>query len=319
LVADTDPIDNSRAMLGGILIIGLSAAATVMAIGLHSLVSAIRQRMSEMRRTALAIAGGDLTRRLHETGRDDEFDREAQGFNAMLDRIAALMANLKHVSDDVAHDLRTPLVRLRNRLVTVTRSAAGSAAGEDAERALEACDEMLDLFTAILRLSEIESGARRAGFVPVRLDEIVDAAIETFAPMIEDGGRTLVRGKVFAVELSGDPALLRQMLANAIENASRHTPVGTVITVSMREAEAGVVLTIADNGPGIAVADRALSLRRFGRLDTSRTLAGHGLGLTLIDAIAHLHDGHVALGDAKPGLEVAIHVPTSYKVETAGG
>lgn len=309
VVADSDPVDGSRSLLLKQLLIGFGTAGLIVIIGMLSMVRAIRLRLRAVRRAARTIADGDLSARLAVSDRDDEFDREAITLNHMLDRIGELMANLKNVSDDVAHDLRTPLGRIRSQLVAlsicedtaVIRAKLGAVIGE--------CDDLLSLFTAILRLSEIESGARRKGFSPVDLAAILNTVITTMTPAVEAGGRRLQAGAIYSTCIFGDKALLSQMVINAIENAMHHTPPESSIRVSMHTADEQLMISIADNGPGIAIENRTLALRRFGRLNAAQSIHGHGLGLALIEAIARLHNGTVSLEDAQPGLAVVIRFP----------
>jgi signal transduction histidine kinase len=306
VVADSDPVDGSQQILFIILVIGFSASALIFTVGMLSMVRAIRLRMRAIRTAADAIVDGDLTPRLPIEGRRDEFDREAQTFNRMLDRIADLMANLKNVSDDIAHDIRMPLARIRNRLVSLGSQPHSPMVQTEIEDALAECDNLIGLFTAMLRLSEIESGARRAGFTTVDLADLLAMILATMAPAIEAEGRVLRAGDICQAEISGDRTLLSQLVINAIENAAHYTPVGATISLSLVKSADLLVLSIVDDGPGIAEDDRALALRRFGRLEASRTTPGHGLGLPLIDAIARLHRGEVRLFDARPGLAVVI-------------
>lgn len=306
VVADNDPVDGSRQILFIILLIGFGASVLIFSVGMLSLVRVIRMRMRAIRTAADAIVDGDLTPRLPIEGRRDEFDREAQTFNRMLDRIADLMANLKHVSDDIAHDIRMPLARVRNRLVLLSKQSHPTIAQTEIEDALAECDNLISLFTAMLRLSEIESGARRAAFAMVDLRDLLATILATMAPAIEAEGRVLNAGDICQAEIAGDRTLLAQLVINAIENAARYTPVGATISLSLVKSADELVLSIIDDGPGIAEDDRALALRRFGRLEASRTTHGHGLGLPLINAIARLHRGNVRLIDALPGLAVVI-------------
>lgn len=309
IVADSDPVDGSRLLLLKQLWIGFGLAALIVVIGMLSMVRAIRLRLRAVRIAAQTIADGDLTPRLPVSGRDDEFDQEAATLNHMLDRIAGLMANLKMVSDDIAHDLRTPLGRIRSQLVALSTCEDAAAIRAGLAVILGECDDMLNLFTAILRLSEIESGARRKAFSRVDPAAILDTVITTMTPAVEAGGRRLQAATMCSARIAGDKALLSQMVINAIENAMRYTPAGSSIRIAMHKAGEQLTISIADNGPGIAIEDRALALRRFGRVNAAQSIHGHGLGLPLIDAIARLHNGTVGLEDAQPGLAVVIRLP----------
>ena len=230
----------------------------------------------------------------------------------MLDRIHALMDNLRQVSSDVAHDLRTPLARLRQTLERARDEAKTEPQFRAAiDAALAEADGLLDTFSALLRIAQIESKARRAGFAPVDLSAVMALARDTYGPVAEDGGRSLVATLAPGLAVSGDRELLTQMAANLIENALRHTPVGATVKLDLRREGREVVARFADDGPGIPPHEREKALRRFYRLERSRTTPGDGLGLALVAAVVELHGGTLALGDAAPGLVVEIRLPSS--------
>lgn len=318
LVADSDPMNYSEDLLLRILVIGFLVSGAIVATGMLSLSNVMRKRVSAVRSMAQAIVAGDMTRRLPMTGSGGELDEEARTLNHMLDRISDLLASLKHVSDDVAHDLRTPLMRLRNRLVATAGRSDAAPLADDLDAALGECDGILDLFAAILRLSEVEAGGRRAGFAPVLVRDVITNLVATFVPVADAGGRTLKTGMLDPIEIQGDRVLLAQMLANLIENALEHTPCGSTVEIEAVVLSDRLMISVSDNGPGIAVADRASALKRFTRLDSSRSSRGNGLGLTLVDAIARLHGGRVVLDDANPeseqlGLKVSIIFPRTER------
>ncbi len=313
VVVEDEAAENFRALFTWILLIALGGATIAGVVGGYALSMTIRRRLSAIQRTAEAIIAGDLSHRIPIDGSGSEFDRQAQTLNHMLDRIGDLLGNLQQVSSDLAHDLRTPLARLRNEL------EGAMHAGDDPEAmrnsvagALDQSQQILDLFAALLRISEIEAGKRKARFAPIDLAALVTDVIETFAPAIEDGGRALVGCEDAPMHLVGDRELLTQMLINLVENAARHTPPATVITVSLERKAQSIVMIVADNGPGIAEADHAIVMRRFTRLAPDRRTAGHGLGLALVAAIARLHDGEVTLFDNGPGLGVRITLVAGF-------
>lgn len=314
LVADSDPMNYSEDLLLRILIIGFLVSGAIVATGMLSLSNMMRTRVGAVRAMAQAIVAGDMTRRLPVTGNGSELDEEARTLNHMLDRISDLLASLKHVSDDVAHDLRTPLMRLRNRLVTTAGRAEAAPIADDLDAALAECDDILDLFAAILRLSEIEAGGRRAAFASVSLHDLVTNLASTFAPVADGAGHSMKIVALDPSEIQGDRVLLAQMLANLIENAIEHTPRGTTVEIDAVRTPDHVALSVSDNGPGIPANAKTSVLQRFTRLDSSRSSRGNGLGLTLVAAIARLHGGTVILGDANPetkqcGLKVSIIFP----------
>lgn len=267
----------------------------------------VHRRLSAISDTAEAIVDGDLARRVPVRGSDDDLDRLAGAINRMLDRIGQLMESLRQVSNDIAHDLRTPLTRLRQRLESSLETEAERNAA--IEGALGDLDAILDTFAALLRIAQIEGGARRAGFRPADLTAIARNVVEAFAPSAEDSRRTLGLDAAEPVMVEGDPELLTQMLANLVENALRHTPDGAAILVRVGRSAEGVALSVVDDGPGVPEAERARVFDRFHRLEASRSTPGSGLGLALVLAVAKLHGAHAELSDANPGLEARVTFP----------
>jgi signal transduction histidine kinase len=221
----------------------------------------------------------------------------------MLDRITQLMENLRQVSSDVAHDLRTPLLRLRNQLEQV-----GTVEGA-ARRAIEQGDALLALFASILRIAEIESGALTWSFVPTDISALARDMAESYAPALFDGGRVLTWTIDADVLVVGDRTLLAQAIINLLDNAGRHTPPGTNIELVLSCDARLAFLSIADNGPGVAHADRERILQRFVRGEASRTTPGNGLGLSLVSAVAAAHGGGVAVNDNEPGFRLLLTLP----------
>jgi signal transduction histidine kinase len=262
-----------------------------------------------------AVGAGDLARRLPLAGRDDEFDRLSLRINAMLDRLGAVMATLRSVTDDIAHDLRTPLSRLRQRLDDVSRAATAGAAKEAAAAAEAECDAILELFAALLRIAQVEAGAQREAFARVDLSAVVEAVAEVYAPAAEERGQALTAEIASGLAVIGDRALITQMLANLVENAIRHGRDAGQVRILLSRAGEGAELVIEDDGPGIPPEERERVFRRFHRLDQARTTPGSGLGLALVRAVAALHDMKVTLEDATeaagtgPGLRVRVAIP----------
>lgn len=309
VVAETEPFDDYNDARRRIYLFGFGSIILIVVAGVATFGTIIGRRIVAMRRTVEAIMDGDMQRRVPIDGSDSAFDQQARAFNAMLDRIALLMEEVRNVSNDIAHDLRTPLSRLRARLAKAV-GVAGEE-GSELEAALDDCDQLLAMFTAILRIAEIEGGARRAGFEPVDLATLAGHVVETMAPAAEDNGHRLEAGGQIAASVAGDRRLLAQAVINLVENAIRHTPPGSLIRLSLRADDNGAVaLIVADDGPGIDPADHGQVLRRFGRLDRSRAGDGHGLGLPLVEAIARLHGGTMRLEDAAPGLRVVLRLPS---------
>ncbi|MDQ1232348.1 HAMP domain-containing sensor histidine kinase [Sphingomonas sp. SORGH_AS_0879] len=311
VVAETEPFDSYRATRTRIYLIGFGSIILIVFGGVIAFSLLVSRRIGDQRRTVEAIIAGNIRHRVPVTGSDDEFDRQAAAFNRMLDRIGALMEGLRGVSNDIAHDLRTPLARLRGQVARIAQEAHDPVQAERASAALAQCDTLLAMFAALLRIAEIEAGHRQAGFAPVDLAALVEETATMMIPVAEEAGQRLgVTATARPTAFVGDRQLLIQALVNLIGNAIKYGAPGGAIRVALdRAADGGVTLSVADNGPGIPPEQRARALRRFGRLDSSRGQAGHGLGLPLVAAIARLHRGRLVLGDAEPGLRVSLIMP----------
>lgn len=284
---------------------GIAITVLLAAGGGAALAVGFLRRIEEINRTTRSIMDGDLSRRVPTRGSGDEMDQLAVNLNAMLDRIQVLMESLKRVSDDVAHDLRTPLSRLRHRL-EAARATAGSDGEPVIEQSIAELDAILETFSALLRISQVESGALRAAFADVSLGQVVSTVSETYAPVAEDRGQRLEAVVDCAPSIRGDRELLTQMVANLIENPIRHCPPGAGITVALGQEAGAPVLCVADTGPGIPASEREKVFRRLYRLEASRTTPGSGLGLALVKAVADLHGASVELSDNHPGLRVTV-------------
>ncbi|MBN8815918.1 MAG: HAMP domain-containing histidine kinase [Sphingomonas sp.] len=263
----------------------------------------LRRRLDAITATANDIMAGDLAQRMPVGGNGDEFDSVASALNAMLDRIAGLMENLRQVSSDVAHDLRTPLLRLRGQLELV-----GHVDGA-AQKSIELGDELMRLFASILRIAEVEGGGIERQFQPVDLSLLTEDVAETFLPAMADSGRSLEWIISPNVRVLGDRELLAQAIANLLDNARIHTPSGTAVDLRLYADQTNVLLSVSDDGPGVPAEDRAKILRRFFRGEASRSTPGNGLGLSLVGAVARSHGGEVRIGDSAPGLCVTIELP----------
>ncbi len=289
----------------GIAITLLLAAAGGAALGLGFL-----RRIEAINLTTRSIIEGDLSRRVPTQGGGDEMDRLAINLNAMLDRIQSLMDSVKRVSDDVAHDLRTPLSRLRHQLEDA-RAKVGPEAERVIDQSVAELDTILSTFSALLRIAHIESGARRAAFSDVRLARVLSAVSEAYVAVAEDQGQVLELSAARDVTLHGDRELLTQMVANLVENAIRHSPAGTRISVALVEDAGSAAIVVSDTGPGIPAHQREQVFQRFYRLEKSRTTPGSGLGLALVKAVAELHQATVELSDNHPGLRAAVRFTAS--------
>jgi signal transduction histidine kinase len=287
------------------------AVAVPLALGGGVFMSLITlRRIETINQVSDDIRLGNLSRRVPHAGTDDEFDRLAANINAMLDSIEHLTEGLRQVSTDIAHDLRTPLSRLRQGLETArskSQSPADLAAAVDG--AIVQTDAILETFGALLRIAQIEAGTRRAGFAGVDLSRLFRSLVEVYEPVAEDASHQLEGRIADGVWFRGDRELLTQMLANLIENTIRHTPSGTRIEVTLQRQDARALAVIADNGPGIPESARERVFRRFFRLEASRSTPGSGLGLSLVAAIASLHGVRLELADNAPGLRATLRFP----------
>jgi signal transduction histidine kinase len=270
------------------------------------------RRIEAISRTSREIMAGDLGRRIELHGSNDEFDDLAMSLNAMLDRIQHLMSGLQQISNDIAHDLRTPLSRMRQRLeLALRRENSMEGLRAAMEFSIADTEAILRTFSALLRVAQIESGTRRVGFAAVAMDTLLEDLAEAYLPVVEERGQSLAAVITPGLRVRGDRELLTQAIANLIENAINHAPPGAALQVMSREDTDGVRIIVADNGPGIPEAERAKVLQRFYRLETSRTKPGQGLGLSLVHAIADLHDAKLMLEDNDPGLRCILFFPRS--------
>ncbi len=269
-------------------------------------------RVDRVNAAAGRIMEGRLDERLPPIGMGEEFDRLAANLNAMLDRIQALMEGLRQVSSDIAHDMRTPLTRLRSRLESgLLQAGANPERDALAQEAITQLDEILATFAALLRIAQVEGGTGREAFRQVDLSELTERVRQAYEPVAEDQDQTLAADLEAGVMVSGDEELLTQLISNLIENAFTHAPSGPVEMRVRREGELAV-LEIADRGPGVPEAERAQVVRRFYRLDRSRTTPGAGLGLSTVAAIARLHEARLELLDNAPGLRVRVGFPALH-------
>jgi len=282
----------------GVIILGVA--------GGYGLSRGVHRRLTSINGTAEAIINGDLSRRVPVRGAEDDLDRLAVTLNRMLDRIQSLMESLKQVSNDIAHDLRTPLTRLRQKLEA---NLAQTGHSDALESALTDLDAILSTFAALLRISQIESGARRAAFRATDLTITAATVVEAFAPSAEDAGGSLRLEANGPVLVEGDPELLTQMLVNLVENALRHGGPGVAVRVVCGREDGVARVSVIDNGLGVPAHERERLFDRFFRLEASRSTPGNGLGLALVAAVVKLHGAEIALSDAGPGLEARVILP----------
>ena len=267
------------------------------------------RRLDSINRTSGEIIAGDLTRRVPVSGSGDEFDALALNLNRMLDRIERLMKGLREVTDSVAHDLRTPLNRLRNRLEEV-QGRLGSAGGIDA--AIAETDQLIATFNALLLIAETDAGTTRAAMSPLDLGEVAADVTELYEPLADEKkiSLTLLPGPPAGVE--ANRSLVAQALANLVDNAIKYTPAGGQVRIATAVSDESMDLSVSDTGPGIPLADRPRVTERFVRLEASRNSPGSGLGLSLVAAVAHYHGAELVLEDNAPtGLKAVLRFPKS--------
>lgn len=265
------------------------------------------RRVETISRAVRNIMAGNFSRRIPVHGNGDELDHLVESLNAMLERNELAMESVRQVSNDIAHDLRTPLTRLRQRLELAQRRAR--SVGEW-RRAADGCiadmDAILETFGALLRIAQVESGVPARGFAEVDFSELLRTVIEVYQPMAEERKQRFSADIASRLMVWGDRELLAQMIANLVENAMKHSPVGASIVLMAFQLPNAIAVTLTDNGLGIPVADLGRVFQRFHRLESSRSTPGSGLGLSLVAAIAALHGVRIELTDNNPGLRVTL-------------
>lgn len=291
-----------RAILLGIGI-GLLLA---LAGGVLMSISAQR-RVSEINRTARRIIGGDLRQRVPVSGARDEYDELAVNINDMLDQIETLLGGIRHVGDSIAHDLKTPLTRLRNKLERL--AVAESSSRDDLKQCVEESDRLLATFNALMRISRIESGAYRAAFAELDLAEMVRDVCDMYQAAAEERQVALCCRSEGAVRMFGDRELLAQALTNLLDNAIKYTPAGGRVEVAAHRGGRLCRLVVTDSGPGVPDDQIGNLHRRFVRLDSARSEPGDGLGLALVHAVVEQHGGQLVIENRHPGLEVSLELP----------
>jgi signal transduction histidine kinase len=317
-------IDEQRAVLDHLRWNFLFGFGTLSLLGIGAGLAAGRhllRRIATITDTADTIMAGDFSRRVPLSARADEFDHLSNRLNSMLERIELLMGGLKEVSDNIAHDLKTPLNRLRNRAEAALRDSVPDAAAKVVthkaalERAIEDADDLIKTFNALLLIARLEAGSIADSFEPFDLGTLVADVGELYEAVAEDAGVTLKRAQPKSVMVRANRQLIGQALANLIDNAMKYgVPTADTlkrgitpeITLALTVSAKTIELSIADRGPGIPAEDRDRALRRFVRLDQSRSKPGTGLGLSLVAAVARLHGGTMRLEDHAPGLRIVL-------------
>ncbi|MFT6775657.1 MAG: signal transduction histidine kinase [Paracoccaceae bacterium] len=304
----TDALDELAEIFARSFLIGLGISMLASVLATLGFVWRAEARIAAIASTLDAVAAGGYERRVPVWPRNaDDLARIGRSINTMLDRLAANVSGLRQVSADIAHDLKTPIQRLRGTL----EAMRGKPVDEDAvEDAIAQTDTIARTFQALLRIAQIEGGSPRARFQPTDLAEVCAAVAEAFQPAVEDAGHrfaaNLPQGPAM---VRGDRDLLAQALSNLLENAIRHAPAPSDIAIALTEGDGEARITVSDTGPGIPEEEREKVFRRLYRLERSRTTEGNGLGLALVAAVAELHGGAARMEGAAPGLRAILTVP----------
>jgi signal transduction histidine kinase len=304
---DTRELKATQQLIVRALLWGLAITVALALVGGVAMSRSTVRRIEQINQTSREIMSGDLSRRVPTTGTADDFDQLAVNLNAMLDEIERLMGGVRQVSDNVAHDLRTPLTRLRNRLEQL-RSELGDTSPhqEHVERSIADADQLLATFGALLRIARIEAGGHRPDLVPVDLAALVQDAAELYEALAEDKSLELATSVAGAATIQGDRDLIFQAVANLLDNAVKYTPDGGRVALEVSRTRDAIDVTVVDTGPGIPVEERDKVVQRFYRLERSRRTPGSGLGLSLVAAVARMHRAVLLLEDNAPGLKATL-------------
>ena len=310
---DLHELQKTEQLIVRTLIWGLAITLILGLIGGSMMTRSLVRRIEAVNQTSREIMSGDLSRRIPMDHSGDDFDELAGNLNAMLDRIASLMEEVRRISDNIAHDLKTPLSRLKNSLELL-----GTGHAEDSqnrrvliEQSIAEADGLLSTFNALLRIARIDSGERRAAFAAVDLQRLLHDVVEFYAPLAEDRQQNLTLSVNTAAQVPGDRDLLFQAFANLLDNAIKYTPPQGYIKVDLSLHSEQPWATFTDSGPGIPEQERDKVLRRFYRLEQSRGTPGNGLGLSLVAAVAKLHEMKLRMENNAPGLRVVLEFTRS--------
>ena len=301
---DVNQLRELRAIVASALLFG---GLTIIVVGLGcgvALSLGPLRRLRVLQAAGEEIARGDLKRRMPISRYRDELDMLATTVNSMMGEVERLMAEVKGATDVLAHDLMTPLTRASTQLHRIEQT--GEASPEQFARISAELDEVLDRFRAILRLSELENRARRAGFVRMDLMDVIEPVAELYSPLAEDGGVWLALTGQRGIHIQGDPKLLIEAVSNLVDNAIKFSGAGGAVQLRLGDRPGQAEIIVQDNGPGIPIGEREAVLQRFYRGDRHRLTPGTGLGLSVVAAICRLHDFTLKLEDAEPGLRVSI-------------
>ncbi|MDY8107860.1 HAMP domain-containing sensor histidine kinase [Fulvimarina sp. 2208YS6-2-32] len=305
-----------REVVQSALILALAAMGGLALIAWFGIGRRALRRLDRMSAASSRILAGDLGERLPVFGAGDEFDRLSENLNTLLARIALLQEGLRQVSDNIAHDLKTPLARLRSKAEAAQQAAESDETRDNLEGIIGDADTMIRTFDALLMISRVEAGSHPIQKTTVDLTAIAGDVAELYEPVAEEAGAALEFRASGPSKIAASRELVAQAISNLVDNAlkyGRPHEGAAHVTIAIEETGSDAVISVADNGPGIPEDKRPRVLERFYRLDESRTLPGSGLGLSLVQAIARVHGGRLALEDAGPGLKVVLRLPKHVK------
>jgi signal transduction histidine kinase len=288
---------------------GLMVTLALAFIGSVSMARSVNNRLEGMNRISRQIRRGDLSRRMPSSESGDEFDRLGGNLNEMLDQIETLMVGVRDVSNAIAHDLRTPLTRLRNHLEQLQEDASDAGMRSKIEETLGEADSLLQTFSSLLRIAQIEAGNRRREFGKVELNDLIDDIVELYEPLAAEKNVRLnatAKGKINA---SGDRDLLFQAMSNIVDNAIKYTPPDGTVAIELDSTPTTARIDVLDSGSGIPESEKERVFERFYRLEKHRGSFGSGLGLSLVSAVVSLHGGTISLLNGDPGLRVRMQLP----------
>ncbi len=309
---------NLRDLVGEALFFSLIMTLALGVLMGYMIRKTLRTRLTAINSISRQIMKGDFQKRIKTKGSGDEFDELGDNLNVMLDRIENGVEGVRRVSDNIAHDLKTPLARLKNKVEELNRRFdVGSEEHEALENIVSEADGLLATFNALLRIARIEYSEKRKEFAPVEIGALLEDLLELYEPLAEDRSQTLLfqkpQNSKSSITVLADRDMLFQAFANLIDNAIKYTPENGEIEISLNDSKQGASLEIADNGPGISAEEHEKVVQRFYRVDESRTTPGSGLGLALVSAVLKVHQMELSFSDNQPGLRVSIELPKYRK------
>jgi signal transduction histidine kinase len=307
VAGDRDALHRSDDRILLVVLVGLGVILLTGTVSTIAFGRLIRRRLVLISGTAQGIIEGDYARRIPIDGSGSEFDRISMILNAMLARIETLMLSLRQVSSDIAHDMRTPLGRIRQDMEALIHTTQDEAKTEIVERTIADMDALLDLFTGLLSISEVQGLAARKRFLPLSFASVVADVVEAYRPAFDDEGR-LMTVSLQDITIRGDAQLLKRVVANLLENILAHSGPGANATVDISMENGAAVLIVADDGAGIPAEGNDRIFERLVRLDPTRSKPGHGLGLSMVRAIVHAHGGRVHVASSETGLKLVIRI-----------